>query len=224
MANALPEPQDPTRQKLLEAAAEVFAEHGFHASTVRDICARAGANVASVNYYFGDKVELYEQVLRYAVRQVHDRPAFEALHHLEPQAALRQGIRLMLGRVCSPTPTNLTMRLMLHEMTQPTPGLARVVDEVIGPNYLTVRRLIGRYIGHEPEHEKTRLCAHSIIGQILHYAQSRPVIAQLWPNLELDDATLDKIADHIADFSLAYLKVYRRAHSHASPRGRKDIL
>jgi AcrR family transcriptional regulator len=60
MAKALPPTPDPTREKLLEAAGQIFAEHGFQAATVREICSRAGANVAAINYYFGDKVELYE--------------------------------------------------------------------------------------------------------------------------------------------------------------------
>ena len=50
---------DGTREKLLEAAAAVFAETGYHGATVRQICARAGTNVALVNYYFGDKMGLY---------------------------------------------------------------------------------------------------------------------------------------------------------------------
>jgi AcrR family transcriptional regulator len=210
MANVAPSLSDPTRAKLLEAAGEVFAEHGFHAATVREICSRAGANVAAVNYHFGDKVELYAQVLRDAVCNVHDRPLWEALSREEPNDALRRAIRHMLGRLCSPARTNLTMRLMLHEMTQPTPGLARVVDEVIAPNYRMLRRIIGNLIDTDPDDDKTRLCAHSIIGQILHYAQSRPVISRLWPKLELNDETLDKLAEHIGDFSLAYLNANRR--------------
>src|SRR5947207_5435679 len=55
---------DPTREKLLAAAAEVFAEAGFRNATVREICQRAGANIAAVNYHFGDKEKLYLEVLR----------------------------------------------------------------------------------------------------------------------------------------------------------------
>src|SRR4051812_20479295 len=57
---------DKTRQRLLEAAGEVFADFGFRKATVRDICSRAEANVAAVNYHFGDKHKLYSEVLKYA--------------------------------------------------------------------------------------------------------------------------------------------------------------
>src|SRR5215475_15617031 len=54
-----------TRQRVLEAAGEVFAARGFRAATVREICQRAKANLAAVNYHFGDKERLYAAVLQY---------------------------------------------------------------------------------------------------------------------------------------------------------------
>ncbi len=57
---------DETRRQLLEAAGAVFAEAGFRNATVREICHQAGANIAAVNYHFGDKETLYSEVLRYA--------------------------------------------------------------------------------------------------------------------------------------------------------------
>ncbi len=211
MARSAPPTPDPTRAKLLDAAGQVFAEHGFHAATVREICSRAGANVAAVNYYFGDKIELYEEVLRQAVSAAHDAPMREALNAMEPQEALRRAIRYMLTKLCSANRPSWTMRLMAHEMARPTPALSRVATEIIAPTYSMLRRVIGRMLDLSPDDEKTRLCAHSVVGQVIHYVQAGPVIACLWPELKMTDDTIDRIAQHIADFSLAYLNAARKA-------------
>jgi len=50
------------RRRLLEAAGEVFAEHGFKGATIQEISQRASANIASVNYHFRDKETLYHEV------------------------------------------------------------------------------------------------------------------------------------------------------------------
>ena len=62
-----------TRQRLLEAAVMAFAEHGFAATTIRMISARAHANVAAVNYHFSSKEKLYREALRYARRLSYER-------------------------------------------------------------------------------------------------------------------------------------------------------
>ena len=200
---------DPTRTKLLEAAGQVFAERGFHDATVREICSRAEANVAAVNYYFGDKVELYEEVLRQAVRAVHDDALREALNDMDPRQALRRMVRHIMGRLSSANKASWTMRIMAHEMVQPTPAFARVVDEIVAPTSAMLRRVIGRLLNLPPDHERTRLCTHSVMGQVIHYVQARPMIERLWPELKMTEETMDRIAQHIADFSLAYLTSYR---------------
>ncbi len=56
-----------TRERLLKAAAQLFADRGFKKVTVRDICRSARANVGAVNYHFGDKTGLYREVLQLAI-------------------------------------------------------------------------------------------------------------------------------------------------------------
>jgi len=61
-----------SKQRLLEAAESLFAERGFDAVSVRDITKLAGANVAAVNYHFGDRENLISLVITRHMEPVND--------------------------------------------------------------------------------------------------------------------------------------------------------
>jgi TetR/AcrR family transcriptional regulator, regulator of cefoperazone and chloramphenicol sensitivity len=198
---------DLTRDKLVEAAGYVFAERGYRAATIREICRRAGANVAAVNYTFGDKMGLYTEVLRRSMRAAQTAAMSVAMDaSLSPEDTIRGVIRARLMSLCREARPDWAIRLVMHEFSHPTPAMARVVDEGMRPIYDRVRKAVGEIIGMPPDHETTRLSVNSIVGQILFYTFSQPVLARLQPELKLTPDQLDRIADHIADFSLAYLK------------------
>src|SRR5271170_6021230 len=91
---------DGTRTKLLDSAGQVFADFGYHAARVREICARAGVNIALVNYYFGDKLELYTEVLRHSIGAAGKGIVQMPVRSTAPAEALRELIAAMLQRVC----------------------------------------------------------------------------------------------------------------------------
>jgi AcrR family transcriptional regulator len=196
-----------TRDKLIEAAGHVFAERGYRAATVREICRRAGANIASVNYTFGDKMGLYTEVLRESVR-ASQTPAMKAAldSGLSPEDTIRGVIRARLTSLCQQSRPEWHIRLVMHEFSHPTSAMARVVEEGMRPIYERVRKAVGQIVGLPANDETTRLSVNSIIGQILFYTFSRPVLSRLQPELQLTPEQLDRIADHIANFSLAYLR------------------
>ena len=53
---------NPKQLSILEAAEKLFASHGFHATSVRDIAHEAGVNIAMISYYFGSKEKLIEAI------------------------------------------------------------------------------------------------------------------------------------------------------------------
>jgi AcrR family transcriptional regulator len=205
---------DLTRDKLIEAAGRVFAELGYQSATIRQICRRAGANVAAVNYTFGDKLGLYTEVLRHSVRAAKTEMLSAALNpDLSPEETIRSVIRARLLSLCREARPDWQLRLVRHELSQPTPAMARVVDEGMRPIYDRMRKAVGKITGMSPDHETTKLSVNSIIGQVIFYTFSQPVLARLQPELKLTPSKLEHIAEHIADFSLTFLrKVGQRKH------------
>ena len=123
-----------TRDRLLQAGARLFADHGFRKVTVRDICRVARANVAAVNYHFGDKLGLYREVLQSAIdamRATNDE-ARHAGAGQPPEEQLRRYIAIFVRRVL--TPGNDTVHKLIHrEMNDPTPALDTLVEQGVRP-------------------------------------------------------------------------------------------
>jgi AcrR family transcriptional regulator len=206
-AVGLPIASDRTRSRLLEAAGEIFGELGFHHATVRQICARAGTNIASVNYHFGNKTGLYTEVVRQSMRAARlDQVRVALDQHASPDELLRSAVKARLESLWGQDLEDWHFRIIMHELAKPTPAMNQIVAEAIRPVYARLREVVGKVLGLASDHQKTRLCAHSIMGQIMFYAFARPVIRRLWPEMKMTGPQVVMIADHIADFSLAYLR------------------
>jgi AcrR family transcriptional regulator len=195
-----------TKKRLLEAAGQVFAESGFKSATVRDICKRADANVAAVNYHFRDKENLYRETLRYA--QV---CAGEADFPLEvrPEGAqpkevrLRAYIRSFLERVLGHGRPSWHTKLMTREMVDPTPVLDEIIQEKIRSHHQLLLSILAQYLGTQNP-KLIAQSASSVLGQILFYAHARPVIQRMQPEV-LAPENLPVLAEHIFQFSHAAL-------------------
>ena len=201
---------DATREKLIEAAGEVFAEQGYAAATVRDICTLAGANVAAINYHFGDKRGLYAEVLKRMTRTALIEKGHVALErNASPEEILRGFIRVRVRGLRGKGRPNWHFRIIARELAQPTPVMSRLINKAMRPVYNRLLELVGNIIGLSPDDEKTRLCTHSVVSQIHFYSSGSLVLKQLWPELKMTPEQLDRIADHVADFSLGYLRTFR---------------
>lgn len=210
MSSDRPPPAAATRESLLAAAAGVFADRGFRAATVREICRQAGANVAAINYHFGDKAVLYLEVLRYAAERALDRHPLDEGDDTQapPAARLRAFVHGLLQRLMDPSPGAWHGKLMAREMIEPTAALETMIAERIRPMAEHVRVLVRLMLGPGAEEMAVRLCGSSIVSQCLFYAHCRPVLTRLFPEQTFDAAGLERLADHIARFSVAALEHY----------------
>ena len=209
---------DQTREKLLEVAGPVFADRGYRAATIREICAGARANVAAVNYHFGDKLGLYTEVLQQSVRAAQLKAVQDALSEdAPPEDILRALIRARLRSIAGEALPDWHSRLLAHELAQPTPALRQLIKKVARPIYQRLLKLIGEMIGLPPDDDNTRLCAISVVGQVLAYVLPGPLLVEVWPELKMTPEQVERIADHIAEFSLSYLREFRSKHTAMTP-------
>jgi len=197
-----------TRQHLLDAAGEVFAEKGFRDATIREICQRAGANVAAIHYHFGDKDALYAAVLAHLSEIARER--FPITLDLPPNANARERlhafVRSFLWRVLSSDLAARHGRLMAREMVEPTQALDALVNEHIRPEAEALRAIVTELLGPEADPELVRMTGLSVVGQILFYSHCSPVLSRLFRDTAFDVTRLERLADHITSFSLSAIE------------------
>jgi AcrR family transcriptional regulator len=196
-----------TRERLLAAAGQVFAEKGFKDATVREICHRAEVNIAAVNYHFGDKERLYGELVKEAHRlRVQRVPLPGWDENTVPEQKLREFVHTLLVRLLDDPAPPWHVQLMLREMAQPTGACTALVRDYIEPDFKLLLGIIDELVPAGVPMARRRLIAFSVVGQCLHYRVAQPVIELLVPPEECRHLTSDQLADHIARFTLAALQ------------------
>lgn len=187
---------------------DVYAEKGFRNARVREICARAEVNVAAVNYYFGDKESLYNEVLRHAFFGVTGSDPMKQLSAAGPSAELRLRafVEILLTQLFSEGRGALYARLVARELADPTAALERTINDGIRPQVDFLLAVVRDLLGPGASDQEVNRWAGSVLGQCLYYQFARPVIRQLHLESRSDVSVVPELAEHITRFSLAGLR------------------
>jgi AcrR family transcriptional regulator len=203
-----------SRERLIEAAGEVFAENGFRLATVRDICARAGVSPGAVNYHFGSKEGLYEAVLRRAhPASIAQYVASEVAAGATAEERLRNYVRVFVGQILDERRPSWHGRLLIHELGNPTAALDTFVRDIVLPHCVLLEEIIVELLG--PAVDRCTVTDHlaSVIGQCVFYNHSRPIIERLLAERRYDRQDVERLSRHIADVALAGIAAERRDHA-----------
>ena len=195
-----------THQRLLEAAGEVFAEKGFRAATIRDIIQRADANIAAVNYHFGDKESLYAAVFRYARKCCEEQFPVDTAEGGTPRERLHGFVMSLLLRILDKGRPAWHWQLMAREMMTPTSALDEMVENSIKPEFQFISRIVCDLTGMPAADARVPWCVNSVIGQVLFYRHAQAVVRRLHPKQKFDRKDLEALADHITEFSARALE------------------
>lgn len=193
-----------TRDRLLQVAAERFADRGVDAVSIREICAAAGANVAAVNYYFRDKAGLYREVVEYAIALMQETTDLtqRAGDGASAEDRIRAFVRVFVTRLSGDGRHPWIHRLMAREFEHPTGTLDLVMSRVVEPRMRYLMSLAAELMGLPEDDPRVRRSAVSLQSQCVAVVRHVPPdVAKRWGLGDLDDAI-----EHIATFSIGGMR------------------
>jgi AcrR family transcriptional regulator len=200
-----------TPRSLLAAASEVFAEKGYRGATIAEICKRAGANIAAVNYHFGDKETLYAEAWRHSFSEsVKAHPPDGGVSEsAPPEERLRGQVAALLSRIADED--NREFLIVQKELANPTGLLNEVMREAFLPLQERMEILLRELLGPHVSDMQIRFCGISIVTQCIN-----PMVVSRGRKGKREDQDgppgiddIDAYSNHVVKFSLAGIRTIR---------------
>jgi TetR/AcrR family transcriptional regulator, regulator of cefoperazone and chloramphenicol sensitivity len=202
-----------TRQHLLEAAGQLFAEKGFERSTAKEISERAHTNTAAVNYYFGGFEGLYDAVLEEARNRIFSVQAIgEAIEgKTDPKAKLEAVFGVVFQTLLGPLSSSWVLRVLGRDMVTPTSASDTAKEKLILPGALVLRRFVGEFVDLPEDHPAVaRACVSIMAPFCMLVLADRRRMKRALPSLGLGPDDAPDLARHMAQFALSGLEALRR--------------
>ena len=201
------------RDRLLHSAEELFCECGFDGASIRDIAASANCNIASVNYYFGGKEKLYQEVWRRHLIMMRDiriasidkvMSQSDGKPHLED--LLRSFAEAFIGPLVDESRARRLCKLMAREMIDQNLPANMFLDDIITPTLTAMGTALVKAC---PSLEETKVpfVVFSVVGQLIHVIRVKAMFEQN-DDTSLPMFDLAEAIDHIVEFSAAGIRAY----------------
>ena len=203
-----------TREQLLEIAGQVFAEKGFDRATSREICERAAANVAAVNYHFGGVEALYIDVVREANNRLVSVEAIATAvaGQADARSKLQAIIGLFIGALTGPASESWVIRVMGREIVSPSPLLHALREKEILPKARILRSVVAEFMELDPDNPAvSRSCISVLAPCFMLLVADRRMLKKVFPSFGLNGENADALTAHFTNFALAGLSAAAKA-------------
>ena len=206
-------PDKPVQERLIDAAEELFCERGFEGTSIRDIAASAGCNIASINYYFGGKEKLYTEVWRRHLQLMRDTRV-ASIDKIMSQSQAPPRLENLLTSFANAFIEPLVgknrggrfMKLMAREMIDQHLPANMFVEEMIIPVMTALRQALVK-ICPGLEEPKAQMAILSIVGQLIHTVCAKAMF-EWTDNPDIPKFELPEVINHIVKFSAAGIRAY----------------
>jgi AcrR family transcriptional regulator len=186
----------------------VFAERGYDRATGKEICRRAGANTAAVNYYFGGVDGLYATIVQEAHDSVVTFGAMSAAvaGKVDAKARLRTIIELFVRGLTGPASASWVLRVLGREIVAPSPVFDMLREKELLPKSRILRSTVAELTGLPQDHPAIgRACISVIAPCIMLLVLDRRTLRHMAPDVRLTADDTDTLVDHLVRFALGGL-------------------
>jgi AcrR family transcriptional regulator len=199
---------DEVPRRLIEAASEMFARHGYAGTRLREIVRTADVDLSAVNFFFGGKEGLYAATLKELAQA---QPANSALPGAaavttdQAEDALYRQVLAILKRFVQGESSTLG-RILAHESMNPTEYFDQLITDIVRPELERLGAIVKRLAGTGADDTPVARVAMSVMGQCLFYLFARGAIDRIYAKVPHDDC--EALARHITGFSLMGIAVH----------------
>jgi AcrR family transcriptional regulator len=198
-------PSKVTRNRIIKAAAPIFAEHGYEGASIRRIVAKADVNQAAINYHFGSKEGLYRAVLQMALEALQHADGSASDAGTGRDAALRAFVRRQLQPMLGRDELSRYLRIFNWETVRPTTVFRKFMAEEARPYLATAAVLVRRFLSSEASDEEAMVAALWLFGQCSIFVRNCEQLARPPLGLRVDRKFVDGLGDTIARWAAAGL-------------------
>lgn len=196
------------REQLIAHATRIFAAKGYAAATTREICDAAGANIASIHYYFGDKEGLYRTALQQPLTEFTE--AFGRFD--DPALTFEQAMRMFLSPFMMTCRDHgdedkeaQVMKLHLREIIEPSPVFRDITRQIIVPMHAALAGVLARHCGLDEPDVDIHQLAFAIVAMAHDYCITRNLMPQLAPQVLARPGAPELILERLIGYSTALL-------------------
>jgi len=204
-----------TRLHILETAGRLFAAQGFAQSTSKEICTRAGTNMAAINYHFGGRDGLYEAVLIEAHRQLVSLDELMALSMASTDARLKlRAFLTHMVEMSAQPKAPWGFRVVLREALSPSPAMPAMIQRAVLPKAKLLRGIIGEIMGLPGDHPSVqRSLLLTVLPCLVMTVAPKDLSSKVLPALKDTQA----LADDLMRYVLAGLDAVAKEAKAAEP-------
>lgn len=167
------------KELIMQKAIELFSKFGFDNTPIRELCQHAGVNIAMINYYFGSKEGLFEEILEYKSHYMK-----ELLQGLQADTGMNEmeKINLLIEEYVNRIWSHPLFHRILHQemLIKSRPGVNRVIEKMFSRNMQIIKGILesgmqkGIFRKIDPE-----FTIASMLGTINHFMNTPAVYVLL---------------------------------------------